>query len=120
MNGKVIVIGDVFYPDPDGVSVTWVQFYKDKGSFNEQLAEVSAVIKATRGVKPSHMLALISVGAIEHCGQTHSCDLTVEHDPDPITDPRGNPAHCLIKGLPADAEALRELLALEARVMPFS
>jgi hypothetical protein len=115
-NGQIRVNGDAFEPDSDGVSVTWLEFFP--GSRAEQLTEVSATIRATRTVRQSHRLAIISVAAVIECRQTHGVDLAVEHDP--ITDPPSNLAHCLIKGIPNDARALREQLALNAQAIAFS
>ncbi len=114
-NGEIRVNGDAFIPDQEGVSVIWVQFFT--GSMEEQLAKVSAVMRATRKFRQSHRLAIVNVGMVAQCGQAHAVELAVEHDP--ITDPPENPAHCLIKGIPRDDLALRELLALKARGTTF-
>jgi hypothetical protein len=114
-NGEVRVTGDAFKYDPGGVSVTWVEYFS--GSPKEQIFAVTKIIRSTRDVKQSHRLALIGVGTILECGHMHGLNLTVEHDP--IADPRPNLAHCLIKGIAADATTLRELLALKARAVMF-
>lgn len=114
-NNEIKILGDAFIPDGEGVSVTWVQFFD--GSPSEKLAATSSIIQATRRVRPGNRLAIINVGAVVSCGRSHDVDLKVEHDP--IDDPPENPAHSLIKGIPGDAYALRERLALNARGMTF-
>jgi hypothetical protein len=114
-NDEISVLGDAFVPDSEGVSVTWVQFFDVPKA--EQLVAAFSIIRGTRRVRSSHRLAVINVGTVVSCGRRHGIDLNVEHDP--IDDPPPNLAHCLIKGIPADAHALRELLALNARGMMF-
>jgi hypothetical protein len=110
-DSEIRFIGEAFTPDSDGVSVTWVQYFD--GQPAESLAKAEAIVRSTRRVRPSHRLAIINVGDIARCGRAEGVALSVEHDP--IDDPPENPAHCLIKGIEADAATLREALALRAR-----
>jgi len=79
-------------PDPDGVSVTWLEHFG--GDRQHQIVEVRKQIVAG-GITPrgSNRIAIFNVGSVENAGSAAGAHV-VE---DPIDDPPPNQAHALIK-----------------------
>jgi hypothetical protein len=98
---------DAFDDDPDGVSVTWVEYFAK--SPDPERAAMEAIKATPRTVRPTHRFGKFSVGLIRAAGRDAGVPLAVEHDPIPK-----NPGHSLIKGLaPNDHAELMNRLALD-------
>jgi len=109
---------EVFIPDGDGVSVTWLEFF---GNAREKcLQEVQHIINRTRSVRASHRLAIISCDDITSAGASASPSriLWIEHDPISGEPEVENLAHSLIIGLRAEDTTLMEELALACTLEP--
>ena len=103
-------------PDDDGLSVTWLEFFKGPNRQANMLG-VRSAMTAVLTPKPSNRLAVFNVGNIERAGKAHSgAGLQVVEDP--YTDPApGNPAHALVKeAATLGDKTLREAIA--ATVQP--
>ena len=112
--GKVTGVSPaVFRPDPDGISVNWLEYQAT--CFDDQFARMCRLFRGLRTVKPSHLVGLMQVAEIQATGTDAGRELHVEHDP--IDEPPINPGHSLIKGAtPDDVELLQELnLIVELR-----
>ncbi len=97
--------------DPDGLSVTWMEFFQ--GSLTDQISSVREAIGRQRRIRKSNRLALLNVGKIRSIGRSFDTELRVEHDPD-LTPRKENPAHSLVIGIQAENEDLKNRLAMEA------
>jgi hypothetical protein len=82
-----------FAPDPDGVSVNWLEFFG--GTREHNISGVRSVIK--RQCRRSHRLAILNVGEIHAIQNAAGASLTVVEDPDDRLPPDTNAAHALIK-----------------------
>ena len=77
-------------PDPDGLSVVWLEFFG--GDRQRNLVGVRGALGLQ--FRASHRFAVINVGSLETAGSAVGAH-AIE---DPITDPPpGNPAHALVK-----------------------
>jgi hypothetical protein len=105
---RVGVTKDAFADDdPDGISVTWVEYFAQAD--DPERAAMEAVRASPRTVRPSHRFGKFNVGLIRAAGRDAGITLAVEHDPMPR-----NPGHSLIKGLmPDDHADLMNRLALD-------
>jgi hypothetical protein len=93
--------------DPDGISVTWVEYFAQTG--DPERAAIAAIRATPRTVRPTHRFGKFKVGKIKSAGRDAGVELGVEHHPD-----GGNDAHCLIKGLvPGEHANLMNRLALD-------
>lgn len=93
--------------DPDGVSVTWVEYFAR--SADPDRAAIEAIRATPRTVRPTHRFGKFNVGQIRAAGREVGVSLAVEHDPRPT-----NPGHSLIKGLvPNDHAGLMARIALD-------
>jgi hypothetical protein len=93
--------------DPDGISVTWVEYFAQ--SADSERATMEAVRATPRTVRPKHRFGKFNVGLIRTAGRDAGVMLAVEHDPIPR-----NPGHSLIKGLVPEIHAeLMNRLALD-------
>lgn len=103
-------------PDDDGLSVTWLEFFKGPNR-QANMVGVRSAITAVLKPKPSNRLAVLNVGNIERAGNAHSA-AGLQVIEDPYTDPPpGNPAHALVKeAATLGDQKLREAIA--ATVQP--
>ena len=105
------VLESAFEPDDDGVSTTWLEFFK--GNHHQNLIEVRKAVCASLTPKSSNRLAILNVGNIE----ANAAAAKAHVIEDPIADPRGNPAHALVKE-PADFKDVKVREAVAATVKP--
>ena len=117
-NGKIPdgILECALVPDEDGLSVTWLEFFKGSDR-KANMVGVRSAITAVLTPKPSNRLAVLNVGKIEQAGKAHSAG-GLQVIEDPYTDPPpGNPAHALVKEPATLADkTLREAIA--ATVQP--
>lgn len=98
---------DAFDDDPDGVSVTWVEYFAKAP--DQERAAMDAVKATPRTVRATHRFGKLNVGLIRAAGRDAGVPLAVEHDPIPR-----NLGHSLIKGLaPNEHTELMNRLALD-------
>ena len=86
---------DAFRCDEDGISVTWVEFYR--GSRDEQIRQASLAMKGPLLIRRSGVIARAIVGDIREVMLSAGALVGVRRD---RLD--HNAAHCLIQGIPKD------------------
>lgn len=90
-----------FRIDEDGLSVTWLEYFKEPPPQIEQAAQG---IKSALDPRPSGALACTTVARVLELADKSGLDVTVKHDPQP-----GNCGHSLIQGWPTDELSLLTL-----------
>lgn len=104
VNGECLGLDQAsFRCDPDGISVTWVEYFQ--GDANQQLAKASLAMRGTLKFKTSGMVARASVGALLATMKQAGREIRVRRDSQPA-----NKGHCLIEGINPSESGL--LLAL--------
>ena len=94
---------DAFRKDVDGISVTWVEFFRPPPPSIDQAKDaVGKNLKINRNA----IFAVAKVHKILELAKKEKIDVSVDHDPI-----EGNCGHSLIKGWPHD-DAKREVLTL--------
>ncbi len=100
-----------FEPDGEGISVTWVEYFR--GSTAERLVAAREAIARTRKLRTNHRLAKLNVGNALEAGRAIGVPTRVVHDPDQGPPENVNPAHSIIimKGESAHLSDLQNRLA---------
>ena len=123
--GKILgtISHEAFRPDPDdadGLSVNHLEYFP--GAYVDRVnASRAAISTVFSNLRKAHRLAVLKAKTLKDTAKPLGYDLTFV--PDPIDeDLKKNPAHALVRGLPADDDGLflalaGTLIALEAVVV---
>jgi hypothetical protein len=97
IDGKYVAPSiDAFRKDPDGISVTWVEFFRPPPPSTDQ---AKAAMATNLTINKNAVFAVAKVGQILDLAMKENLAVTVDHDPI-----EGNSGHTLIKGWPHDAD----------------